>query len=63
MAVAWIAVLASLASSSLVVSSFKLLEDPHSLPLLFQGYPPFLDVLISRQNTASHSGQSMPQLT
>jgi hypothetical protein len=63
MAVAWMTLLASSTSSSLVVSLFKLLKDPHSLPLLFQGHPPFLDVLFSYRNTTSHSGQSRPQLT
>jgi hypothetical protein len=47
MAVAWMTLLASTTLSSLVVSSFELLEDAHSLALLFQGYPPILDVLFS----------------
>jgi hypothetical protein len=63
MAVAWITLLASSISSSLVVSSFKLLEDPYGLPLLFQGYLPFLDILFSYRNTTSHGRQSRSQLT
>jgi len=62
-AVAWMAVVASSTSSSLIISSFELLDDPYDLPLLPQGYPSSLDVLLPRQNTASHSRQSRPQLT
>ena len=54
MTVARMTLLASSTLSSLVVSSFELLEDAHSLPL---------DVLFSRRNTTSHSRQSRPQLT